>query len=85
MKQVELGDLDPKLGELFGEAERGEEVVFTRQGQPVAKLVVFPRPHDAEAAQRALDDLIALGDELAARGVTMSGDEIRKVREEGWG
>lgn len=85
MKQVELGDLGPQVGELFGEAERGEEVVFTRQGQPVAKLVVFRRPHDPEAARRALDDLIALGDELASRGATMSVDEIRKIREEGWG
>lgn len=85
MKRVELGDLDPKLGELLGEAERGEDVVFTRQGQPVARLVMFPRLHDPEAAQRALDDLFALGDELRSRGVTMTVDEIRKAREEGWG
>ena len=82
MNHVELGDLDPKVSELLGEAERGEEVVFTRQGRPVARLVSFPPPRDPEAAQRALNDLIALRDELRARGVTVDQDEIRALRDE---
>lgn len=85
MKQVELGDLDPKLGELFGEAERGEEVVFTRQGRPVARLVVFTPPYDRERARRAVEKLRGLGDEFAAQGASMTQDEIRALREEGWG
>ena len=82
MKQVELSDLDPKMGELFGEAERGEEVVFTRHGRPIARLIAFPPPHDPGAAQRALNDLIALRDELRDRGVTVTQDEIRTLRDE---
>ena len=77
-----MGDLDPRVSELLGEAERGEEVVFTRRGRPVARLVLFPPPRDPEAGQRALNDLIALRNELRARGVTVDQDEIRALRDE---
>ena len=82
MTQVESGDLDPKRGVLFGEAERGGEVIFTREGRPVAKLIAFPPPHDPDVARRALDDLSALRDEPRTRGVAVTQDEIRTLRAE---
>ena len=45
---VELGTFEAKnrLSELLDRAERGEEVVITRRGKPVATLVPFRTEYD---------------------------------------
>jgi len=53
---MEIGSFEAKnkLSELLERAERGEEIVITRRGRPVAKLVAFDdsssRRQQAEAA-----------------------------------
>ena len=44
MPAADLADMDPRLAELIEAALKGEEVVFARDGVPVAKLVpIGPR------------------------------------------
>jgi prevent-host-death family protein len=40
-----------KLSELVERASRGEEIVITRRGQEIARLVAASRPDDGTAAQ----------------------------------
>jgi prevent-host-death family protein len=50
---TEIGSFEAKnrLSELLERAERGEEVIITRRGRPVAKLV--PATHDADRQRRS--------------------------------
>jgi prevent-host-death family protein len=43
MKQVGIKQARQELPDLIDRAEAGEEVIITRQGKPVAKLVPAPR------------------------------------------
>jgi prevent-host-death family protein len=71
-----------RLGRLLDRVEAGEELLITRHGQPVAKLVPL-----RENAARELEDVLArvtrLRQSLAARGVRVSRDEVRAWRNEG--
>ncbi|MFO7763531.1 MAG: type II toxin-antitoxin system prevent-host-death family antitoxin [Wenzhouxiangellaceae bacterium] len=48
---MEIGAFEAKthLAELLRKAEAGEEVVITRRGKPVARLVPFREPGDGDA------------------------------------
>jgi len=52
---MEIGAFEAKnkLSALLERAARGEEIVITRRGRPVAKLVSARARHDVGAAQRA--------------------------------
>jgi len=52
---MEVGSFEAKnkLSALLDRAERGEEIVITRRGRPVAKLVAFHERHDRAAARAA--------------------------------
>jgi prevent-host-death family protein len=43
MKQVGIKQARQELPGLIDRAEAGEEVIITRQGKPVAKLIAAPR------------------------------------------
>jgi prevent-host-death family protein len=43
MKQVGIKQARQELPDLIHRAEAGEEVIITRQGKPVAKLVAAPK------------------------------------------
>jgi prevent-host-death family protein len=43
MKQVGIRQARQELADLIDRAEAGEEVVITRQGRPVAKLIAAPK------------------------------------------
>jgi prevent-host-death family protein len=62
----EVGSFDAKnrFSELLAKAERGEEIVITRRGRPVAKLVPLESAHDAEAARAAMGQLRTLAQEM---------------------
>lgn len=44
MVQVNVQDAKTRLSQLLQAAERGEEVIIARNGQPVAKLVALGSP-----------------------------------------
>src|SRR4051794_23559705 len=81
---VTIGAYDAKarLSELLDRVQRGEQIVITRHGKPVARLVP-EGGHDRAAAHAAVARIRALRAKLAAEGVDMSDDELRALRDEG--
>jgi prevent-host-death family protein len=75
-------DAKTRLSELLDRVEKGEQIVITRHGRPVARLVPEGR-HDTVEALAALDRITARRKALAARGVHITQAEIRALREEG--
>jgi len=75
-----VGDVDAKdrLTALLDEVEAGGEVVITRDGKPVARLVAAVPPFDREAARRAADGLRKLGSQNSLGGIS-----IRELIDEG--
>lgn len=53
-----------KLSQLVERAERGEEIVVTRNGTPVVRLTPVPKPNRLAAARGALRGTNILPDEL---------------------
>ncbi len=67
-----------KLGQLLDRVEAGEEVVITRRGRIVARLVP-PRPVvDREQARNAAAAIRAM-----SKGVTLGGQKIKDMVAEG--
>ena len=62
----EIGSFDAKnkLSELLTKAERGEEIVITRRGRPVAKLVPISAKHDVEGARGAMRRIRTLAQQM---------------------
>jgi prevent-host-death family protein len=75
-------DAKARLSELLDRVEKGEQIVITRHGKPVARLIPEGRG-DRSAALAALDALTARRNELAARGVRFTSEEILVMRDEG--
>ena len=76
---TEIGAYEAKthLPALLERVRRGERIIITKHGQPVAEL----RPveeHDAERARKVVAEMRKRRRTLAARGV-----RLRKVLEEG--
>ena len=82
VQSVGAYDAKTHLSELLDRVERGEEIVITRHGRPVARLVPEGR-EDVADALAALDRITARRKALAARGVRLTQAEIRALREEG--
>jgi antitoxin (DNA-binding transcriptional repressor) of toxin-antitoxin stability system len=66
------------LGSLLDLVEQGEEVVITRRGRPVARLVRETLAVDRTAAKQAAADILA-----ASKGVTLGGLRLRDLIDEG--
>jgi len=81
---MEVGAFEAKtkLSALLDQVEKGEEVVITRRGRPVARLV--PVADDAarrEEVREALEWLQAFAERNSSRGITF--EEIKEWIEEG--
>ena len=79
----EIGSFDAKnkLSELLTKAERGEEIVITRRGRPVAKLVPFMSGHDVERARGAMRRIRTLSNEMKLGPFNWS--EWKRYRDQG--
>jgi prevent-host-death family protein len=75
-------DAKTRLSELLDRVEKGEQIVITRHGKPIARLVP-EGAYDRAAALAALERLTARRKELAAAGVRITQAEIRAMRDEG--
>jgi prevent-host-death family protein len=72
------------FSELLDRIERGEEIVITRRGRPVALMTAAGPGHDIAAARAAAAKLLAMRDRLAVEGVKpFTLDELRALRDEG--
>jgi prevent-host-death family protein len=64
VREIGAFDAKNKLSALLDQVERGEEIVITKRGRPVARLVPIAPGHDKEKARAAARDLRALAKEL---------------------
>lgn len=78
MKEIGAFEAKSKLGQLLDIVERGEEVVITRHGRAVAKMVPTSSGHDRDKARRIADQLLEAG-----RGLTLGGLDIKDLISEG--
>ncbi len=70
-----------RLGHLLDLVEQGEDVVITRHGHEVARLVPPAPKHDKEAARAALARIRARAEQEGNAPLTL--EEIRSLRDEG--
>ena len=65
---LEIGAFEAKnkLGNLLDRVERGEEIVITRHGKPVARLVASTSGIDRAGAKAAADRLRARAEHLSS-------------------
>jgi prevent-host-death family protein len=75
-------DAKTRLSELLDRVERGEQIVITRHGKPVARLIP-EGGHSVADALAAVAELTRHRKELAARGVRIMQADIRAMRDEG--
>ena len=83
MKHVGIFDAKTHLSSLIDEVEKGREVVITRHGKPVARLVRAEQRLSPEAAakrQKALKELLEIGDRLK---INATHEQIKAWIEEG--
>ncbi len=83
MKHVGIFEAKTHLSNLVDEVEKGSEVVITRHGRPVARLVRAEERLSAEAAEQrrqALKRLVEIGDQL---NINATHEEIKAAIETG--
>jgi prevent-host-death family protein len=78
MHEVGAFEAKNRLGALLDRVEHGEEIVITRRGKPIAKLVPAGPGFDKEKARRAIAGLIE-----ASRGLSLGGLKIKDLIDEG--
>jgi prevent-host-death family protein len=78
MREVQSSDAKTHLTQLLTDVERGETIVITRHGRPIARLVP-ELDQRAEAIQRTMDQIRALRATVPA----ISLSEILEARHEG--
>ena len=78
MREVGAFEAKSKLGTLLDRVERGEEILITRRGRAVARLVPAQAGFDRVRAQRAVDGILQ-----TRRGVTLGGISIKELVNEG--
>ena len=78
MRIIQASEAKTKLLSLLDDVEKGETLVITRHGRPIARLV----PDEADQ-QRQRDDAFRAIGELRKRTKPMSIEEILSARHEG--
>ena len=66
------------LGALLDRVEKGEEIVITRRGKPVARLGPIRSEHDVAKARAAIEAIKEM-----RKGLTLGGLKIKDLIEEG--
>ena len=80
MREVGAFEAKNKLSELLDLAEAGEEVVITRHGKEVARLVPPNRRYSVEEARAAM---LRIRERAKRRGLKVTLEEIKAWRDEG--
>jgi prevent-host-death family protein len=83
MKHVGIFDAKTHLSSLIDEVEKGGEIVITRHGKPVAKLVRARdrlTPEEVAKRRQALKELIEIGRRL---NINATQEQIKAWIEEG--
>jgi prevent-host-death family protein len=69
IREVGAFEAKTRLGALLDSVERGEEIMITRRGRAVARLVPAGAGVDRDKARRAVENIIR-----ASKGVTLGPD-----------
>jgi prevent-host-death family protein len=77
-RQVQASAAKTHLPRLLDEVERGETIIITRHGRPIARIVP-----ERSQRQREIDQAIADIEELRKRTGKVSIEEILALRDEG--
>ena len=80
MREVQASEAKTHLPRLLDEVERGETIIVTRHGRPIARIVPEESGRGAEIAC-AVEGLRAVRQSVAARGDAFSWDELRMLRD----
>jgi prevent-host-death family protein len=78
MQEIGSSKAKTRLGRLLDQVEAGEEIVITRRGKPVARLVPAVPGFDRAKAQQAAAGLLE-----ASRGLSLGGLTIKELISEG--
>jgi prevent-host-death family protein len=78
MKQVQASAAKANLAELLDEVERGETIVITRHGRPIARLVP-----DEEERRRQIAQARAEIETMRKQAPRVTAEEILAWRDEG--
>ena len=78
MREIGAFEAKNRLGTLLDRVEQGEEIVITRRGKPVAKLLPTGPGFDKAKACRAVAGLTE-----ASRGLSLGGLKIKDLINEG--
>ena len=81
MDKVAAFEAKNKLSELLARAERGEEIVITRRGRPVAKLGPVQGGFDRERSRQAMARIRELAKEMNLG--PFDWEEWKRYRDEG--
>ena len=76
--QIGTFEAKNKLSELLDRVERGEEIVITRRGRAVARLIPAEGGFDKSKARQAAAGLLE-----ASRGVRLDGLSLKELIEDG--
>ena len=78
VRKVGAFEAKTKLSELLDRVERGEEIIITRHGKPVARIVPHAPRRSKEEIRKAIEDIRRL-----RQNVTLGGLDWRELRDEG--
>lgn len=78
MREIGASDAKNKFGHLLDQVEHGEEVIITRRGKAIARLVPAEPGFDRDKARRAVAGILE-----ASKGVTLDGLNIKDLVSEG--
>jgi len=78
MREMGAFEAKNKFGHLLDQVEHGEEIVITRRGRAVARIVPADPGFDRDKARRAVAGILE-----ASRGVTLDGLNIKDLINEG--
>lgn len=78
MREIGAFEAKNKLGTLLDWVERGEEVLITRRGKAVARLLPADPGIDRAKARRAVAGIIEI-----RRGLTLAGLDIKDLVSQG--
>ena len=82
MREVGAFEAKTHLSALLEAVAAGEEILITRRGKPVVRLVPIDTI-DAPRRRTALARIAGLREELAAKAAGLTRDEILSARDEG--
>lgn len=70
LAEVGAFEAKTKFSALLDRVEKGEEIVITRKGQAIAKLVRFEREPSVEERRAAIERITRLADKRTLKGIS---------------